>query len=149
MSPLFFLAITLLLSATAVSVDLILRRRLRRQLQALARELKMAYSHHDRFALADRVAEHFPIPGAAAVRVIDLLYSSDADSYRYLFSAEFTCGVIRSKRRLLRAITLREPKGRSDPSVWSNMILAPSNLPLIEQYRHLANRISAPNTKSD
>jgi hypothetical protein len=142
MSPLVFLGLTLLLSATAVTLDFLFRRRLRCQLQTLARELKMAYSHHDRFALADRVAEHFPVPGAAAVRVIDLLYSSDAASYRYLFSAEFTCGVIRSKRRLLRAVTLREPKGPADPSIWSNMMLAPADLPLIDQYRHLAARIS-------
>ena len=142
MSPLFFVGLTLLLSATAVTVDFLSRRRLRCQLQQLAAELKMAYSHHDRFALADRVAEHFPIPGAAALRVIDLLYSSDADSYCYLFSAEYTCGLIRSKRRLLRAVTLREPKGRTDPSIWSNMLLAPEKLSLIDQYRNLAGRIS-------
>jgi hypothetical protein len=138
MSPLLFLGLMLLLTATAVTVDFLSRRRLRCQLQTLATELKMAYSHRDRFALADRVAEHFPVPGAAAVRVIDLLYSSDAESYRYLFSAEYTSGVIRSKRRLLRAVSLREPKGISDPSIWSNMLLAPGNLSLIEQYRYLA-----------
>jgi hypothetical protein len=138
MTPLYFLALALLLTATALTVDYLLRRRVRRQLQQLAAELKMAYSHSDRFGLADRVAEHFPIPGAAALRVIDLLYSSDAQSYRYLFSAEYTSGVIRSKRRMLRAVMLREPKGRSDPTVWSNMRLAPENLSLIEQYRHLA-----------
>jgi len=142
MTPIYFLALAVLLTATAVTGDFLLRRRVRRQLQQLAAELKMAYSHSDRFALADRVAEHFPIPGAAALRVIDLLYSSDADSYRYLFSAEFTFGVIRSKRRLLRAVTLREPKGRSDPSIWSNMLLAPENLSLIEQYRYLAAAIA-------
>jgi hypothetical protein len=144
MSPLLFLVLTLLITAAAVTLDFLSRRRLRCQLQALATELKMAYSHHDRFALADRVAEHFPIPGAAAVRVIDLLYSSDAGSYRYLFSAEYTCGVIRSKRRMLRAVTLREPKGRGDPSIWSNMQLAPEKLSLIDQYRHLAATISSP-----
>jgi hypothetical protein len=144
MSPLFFLGLTILLTAAAVTFDYLSRRRVRRQLQALGKELKMAYSHHDRFALADRVAAHFPTPGAAAVRVIDLLYSSDAESYRYLFSAEYTSGVIRSKRRMRRAVTLREPKGRSDPAVWSNMQLAPEKLSLIEQYRHLAAEISAP-----
>jgi hypothetical protein len=143
MSPLFFLGLTLLVTATAVTLDHVSRRRVRHRLQALALELKMAYSHHDRFALADRVAEHFPIPGAAAVRVIDLLYSSDAESYRYLFSAEYTCGVIRSKRRLLRAVTLREPKGRSDPTIWSKMLLAPEKLSVLEQYRELAKRIAA------
>jgi hypothetical protein len=138
MSPSLFLALTLLLTAVAVTVDFLSRRRLRCQLQSLATELKMAYSHSDRFALADRVAEYFPIPGAAALRVIDLLYSSDADSYRYLFCAEYTCGVIRSKRRMLRAVSLREPKGRTDPTIWANMRLAPENLPLLEQYRLLA-----------
>jgi hypothetical protein len=142
MTPLYFLALALLLTAAAVTVDFLLRRRVRRQLQELAGELKMAYSHSDRFGLADRVAKHFPIPGAAALRVIDLLYSSDAESYRYLFSAEFTTGVIRSKSRMLRAVTLREPKGLSDPSIWSNMRLAPENLSLIEQYRHLAAAIA-------
>jgi hypothetical protein len=142
MSPLFFLGLTLLLTAAALVFDFLSRRRLRCQLQQLALELKMAYSHRDRFGLADRVAEHFPVPGAAALRVIDLLYSSDAGGYRYLFCAEYTFGVIRSKRRLLRAITLREPKGRTDPSTWSNMLLAPDNLSLIEQYRHLAATVT-------
>jgi hypothetical protein len=144
MTPILFLALALLLTAVAVTADYLLRRRVRRQLQQLAAELKMAYSHSDRFALADRVAEHFPIPGAAALRVIDLLYSSDAGSYRYLFSAEYTFGVIRSKRRMLRAVTLREPKGVSDPTIWANMRLAPENLSLIDQYRHLAAANSTP-----
>jgi hypothetical protein len=143
MSPLLFLGLTLLITASAVTFDFLTRRRRRHELQALATELKMAYSPRDRFALADRVAEHFPIPGAAALRVIDLLYSSDASHYRYLFSAEFTLGVIRSKSRMIRAVTLREPKGRSDPAIWANMLLAPADLPLIEQYRHLAKQISA------
>jgi hypothetical protein len=138
MIPSLFLALTLLLTAIAVTVDFLIRRRLRCRLQSLAAELKMAYSHSDRFALADRVAEHFPIPGAAALRVIDLLYSSDADSYRYVFCAEYTSGVIRSKRRMLRAVLLREPKGRTDPAIWANMRLAPENLSILEQYRHLA-----------
>ena len=138
MAPSFFLAFTLLLTAIAVTVDFLIHRRLRCRLQAMASELKMAYSHSDRFALADRVAEHFPIPGAAALRVIDLLYSSDAGYYRYLFCAEYTRGVIRSKRRMLRAVSLREPKGRTDPTIWANMRLAPENLPLLEQSRHLA-----------
>jgi len=138
MHPSFFLALALLLTAIAVTSDFLSRRRLRCQLQRLATEFKMAYSHSDRFALADRVAEHFPIPGAAALRVIDLLYSSDADCYRYLFCAEYTFGVIRSKRRMLRAVSLREPTGRTDPAIWANMKLAPENLPLLDQYRHLA-----------
>jgi hypothetical protein len=148
MSPFLFLILVLLITFAAVIADALGRRRLRCRLQTLASEYRMAYSHRDRFDLADRIAEHFPVPGAAALRVIDLLYSSDAGGYRYIFCAEYTLGVIRSKRRMLRAVSLRQPRSRDellrgDPAIWSNMLLAPAHLPLIDQYRHLAAQFAS------
>jgi hypothetical protein len=138
MTPLVFLLLTLLATAAAVGADLLVRRHRRSQLLALAADLKMAYSPHDRFALAERVAQHFPIPGAAAVRVVDLLYASDARGYRYLFCAQYTIGVIRSKSPQRRAAALVEPRGATPSEIWSTLHLAPAHLPLLDQYRHLA-----------
>ncbi|MBV8780653.1 MAG: hypothetical protein JO353_04585 [Phycisphaerae bacterium] len=146
MSPIVFLALIITVTAWASAANVLQRRRWRKKLAKLSSELHMAYSHDDRFGLADRVAEHFPIPGVASLRVIDLLYASEGKGYRYLFSAEYTNGVIRSKYRILRAVTFVESRGASDAAVWSTLTLAPDNLPLIEQYRHLANHHAPPST---
>ncbi len=146
MTPLIFLSLIILMTAAASLINTILRRRWRAQLLALAGEFQMAYSQHDRFNLSDRVAQHFPIPGAASLRVIDLLYASEASGYRYVFSAEYTGGVIRSKHRKLRAVTVFEPRGAAEPTMWSSLSLASAELPLLEQYRQLA---SATRTRVD
>ena len=137
MTPLLFLGLMVLVLAAASLINAQLRRRWRSSLLALASESKMAYSQNDRFDLSDRVAQHFPIPGVASLRVIDLLYASEAGGYRYVFCAEYTNGVIRSKHRKLRAATVYESRGATDAAMWSTLKIAPAELPLLEQYRHL------------
>jgi hypothetical protein len=144
MTPLLFLGVVISVTALASLVNTILRRRWREQLLKLAGESKMAYSHHDRFNLSDRVAQHFPIPGVASLRVIDLLYASEAGGYRYVFSAEYTNGVIRSKHRKLRAATFYESPAVSDAVVWSTLTLAPAELPLFDQYKKLVEGAGTP-----
>ena len=133
----------------ALSTQAILRRLHRRKLQRLAAEWQMHYSPDDRFRLAGRAAEMLPIPGAAQVRVMDLIYGNEKDGYRYLFSASFTEGVIRNKRRSVRVASFREARDRDCADATSPLIVAAENLPIVEQYRELHEKLSAPKAKSD
>jgi hypothetical protein len=84
------------------------------------------------------VAGRFPVPGAADVHVSDLIYGGDKHVYRYVFVAEFTIGVVRTKRRRVRVGAYTEPRERGEAADAGPVILAPDNLPLLEQYRRLA-----------
>jgi len=137
LSPLRFLAVLVALTAIARLVYVLQRQRQRRALQDLARRWNMHYSPHDRFQLADKVAERFPLPGAAELRVVDLVYGTEGDFYRYLFSAEYTVGVTRRKHRQRRVVTFREPKGRTTAADWSELILAEPGKAVMEQYESL------------
>ena len=68
-SPLHFLILSLLITILAVFIQRFIRWRDRRALQALARQWGMHYAPDDRFRIADAVAQRFPVPGAADVRV--------------------------------------------------------------------------------
>jgi hypothetical protein len=137
-SPLTLLLIAMAVTVFAAIISSIERRRRQRALAQLAREWQMHYSSRDVFNLAPRLAPHLPIPGAADVRVLDLIYGSEQGAYCYLFSAEYTSGVIRSKRRDRCVLCVREPRDRDDTedgSCWSSAPAAPSDQPLLEQYR--------------
>src|SRR5438093_13276668 len=112
MSPSTFFLLTLSVTFAALLLQLIARRVRRRALQRVAAQWQMHYSPDDRFRLADRVAQMLPIPGAASVRVSDLIYGNESDGYRYVFSASFTEGVVRGKRRQVRVVTFRESRER-------------------------------------
>ena len=98
----------------------------------------MHYCPTDRFRLADRVAERFPLCGAADVRVLDLIYGIEGDRYRYLFTAEYTLGTVSAKRRIRQAASFSEPRHRESPQAPSEVTLAPADRPLPQQYRYLA-----------
>lgn len=106
------------------------------QLKRLAVERHLHFSAHDQLRLADRVAAAFPVPGAANVRVVDLLYGSQGGFHRYVFTAQYTVGAVRSKKRVRRAATLSEPRDRA-PGQCCQVRLATGTLPIVEQYREL------------
>jgi hypothetical protein len=141
LSPFRFLAFLIAVMAIARLVYVVRRQRQRRALQELARAWNMHYSPHDRFALADRVAARFPLPATAELRVVDLIYGTDGEFYRYLFSAEYTVGVTRRKHRELRVVTFREPKGRTTAADWSPLVLAEPAKEVIAQYRALYENV--------
>jgi hypothetical protein len=70
------------------------------------------------------------------VRVVDLLYGSQGGFHRYVFTAQYTVGAVRSKKRVRRAATFDEPRDRS-ASPCCVIKLATGTLPLLEQYREL------------
>jgi hypothetical protein len=137
-SPMLMLGFAFTLTAGAGVAARITRRRRRRALGILAREWGMHYSRNDVFDLAARVASRLPAPGAANVRVIDLIYGTEQAGYRYIFTAEYTVGVVRGKSRQRCVVSVLEPRGRTEEIVWTNFSIAPTDRPLIEQYRSLA-----------
>lgn len=137
MLPLTFLAAVLGLTLAAFLGHLLLRRRAARRLRCAAAEWQMHYADGDRFQITPRVVERFPVPGASDFAVFDLLYRQENDAYRYLFTVEFTVGVVRAKRRVRRVALLSEPRDARAGEGWSELTLAPDGLPVVEQYRAL------------
>jgi hypothetical protein len=137
MPPLFMLLGLTILTIVAVGVDAFGRRRGHVALRRLASERRMHFSPHDQLRITSRVATHLPIPGAAYVRVFDLVYGSEGGRHRYVFTAEYTAGVMRAKKRVRRAATFSEPRQRSESSSICSIQLGPADLSLIEQYRSL------------
>ena len=147
MSPSEFLGLAVAVTVMASLSERLLGRMHRRRLTRLAAELGMNYSPHDQFRLTPRVARHFPVPGAAKILVVDLIYGMDQDVYRYIFTAAYTAGIITGKHRVLRVASFTEPRGRGGEMPNAPIVLAPADLPLLEQYRKLipANLPQEPN----
>ena len=136
-TPLQFLLTLLAVTAMAGVAQWMIRQRQVRRLRRLAAERKMHFSAADRFKLAARIAPLIPIPGAAAVRVADLIYGVEREHYRYVFATEYTTGVLRTKTGVRRIATYREPRtpGGAEPS--RELLFAPESLSLLGQYEHL------------
>src|SRR3954447_24389250 len=130
MDPVVFLMIVAGVTAAAVLVNAIVRRVRSGKLKGLAAEWGMHYSARDRFHLADRIAPRIPCAGAADVRVIDLIYGLQRERFRYVFTAEYTEGVVRTKHRRRRVVAMTEPKDRGmRDEVIADLGVAPEDLP--------------------
>src|SRR5262245_31337312 len=134
MPPLLFFGIMIGITGVLWLVYLLRRRSRSKALHKLASQWHMQFSQADLFNLAARIATDFPLPGAADLRVRDLIYATDADRHRYLFTAEYTCGVIEPQRREQRAATFCEPKDCPHLTSASPLLLAPQELPITRQY---------------
>jgi hypothetical protein len=135
MPPIVLLGILLAITVAAVIADRWHRRRRQAVYRRLAIEYRMHYSPGDPLRLTPRVAAQLPLPGAAGVRVIDLLYRTDEQSHFYVFTAEYTVGVVGPKHRVRRAAAFTESKSESETA--HIVRLGPADLPLVEQYRAL------------
>src|SRR4051812_27477725 len=144
MSPYAFLMVMVVLTAGAALAQIVTRARHVNRLKDLAAEWQMHFSADDRFRLAPRVAERLPVPGAAGVRVFDLIYGIEGDQYRYVFCTEYVVGVLRTKHGWRRVATFTEPRDASDgAAARSELVFAPVDLPMIEQYRALGEKLRA------
>jgi hypothetical protein len=153
MSPWQVLWLALAVTLFAYAAELLRRRRHLRALRRLAGERGMTFAQDDTIRLTPRVARHFPIPGAANLHIVNILYGSDADRYHYVFTAEYTLGVVNAKRRHARVASLTEPRDRArggtagagpDAAESAAVVLAPTELPLMEQYRKMAQAGAEP-----
>ena len=111
MNPSQLLGLAVAITGGASVVDSITRRRSADALRRLAADWRMNFSLTDRLNLTSKVARHFPIPGAANLRVTNVVYGTAGDRYHYIFTAEYTIGVVRAKHRLTQAGSFAEPRG--------------------------------------
>jgi hypothetical protein len=143
LEPSLALGVVVAISFVAALIDGIARHRRRKALRRLASEWKMTYSPSDRLKVRSKVIGHLPVPGAADVYVTDVIYGGEGDLYRYVFSAEYTLGAVRGKRRRVRAATFAEPRGRAAGGHPGPITLAPEGMRLIEQYEALRPLVSS------
>lgn len=133
------------LTSVAVALDVAAHRRRTRALRVLASRWGMNYHPADQLRVTPKVLPRFPVPGAANVRVMDLIYGSDHGRYRYVFSVEFTVGLVGPRRRVVRVASLSEPRergrgagGGEGGGAGVTLNLAPARGSLLDQYRYLA-----------
>ena len=136
-SPSVFFISLLCVTAVVWTLHRVMRHAHKKQLRALASQWGMQYAQADLFNLAARVAGQFPIPSVADLLVRDMIYATQGDRHRYVFTAEYTLGVIDGQRREERAVTFCDPREAGGQCA-TPLILAPEELPLIEQYRQLS-----------
>ncbi len=144
MAPGEVFSFTVFATAVALAVQHVAARRTRRALRRLAGEWGMTYSPGDPLRLTPKVAARFPVPGAANLRVTDVIYGSEHDRYRYVFRTEFTTGTVSAKRRQTRVGTFSEPRDRQQRTRAAAPVdLAPAKGTLLDQYRNLAPATAA------
>ncbi len=135
MSPILLLLVLAAVTVAAVAVSALRQKGRSAKLAALAANWGMRFTAEDRFQLAPRVASGFPTAGAADVLVRDLIYRQEDAGFRYLFTVEYTLGVLRTKRRRKGAGMVVETGVAGE--AFSVVTLAPAELPLAEQYAWL------------
>jgi len=140
MTPGILLSLTVVLTSGALIAQRWVDLRRRRILRALAVSWGMNFNPGDRLRLAARVAQGLPVCGAANVTVGDVIYGIDGEFYRYILAAEYTLGVLRTKKRHLRVVSFAEPRNRRDAREPEPVRLGTESLPIFEQYRELSPR---------
>ncbi len=135
-SPLTLLLILVGLTVVCVAAQFVFDRARRAKLDVLSKRHEMTFVNSDRFDLSREAASLVEMPGAAKVRVRDVMYASHPTGARYVFTAEFTVGVTRGKRRMVRVVAIDRwtASGR-------DVALAPQSLTLVEQYEHHLRRL--------
>ena len=138
-NPGICLAVLVAVTVLAVLIETDSGRRRRKNLRQLAIKWGMTYSPTDRLRLLARITERFPVAGAADMEVSDVIYGSDGDRYRYVFTVRYTVGVIRGKRSLRRVAAFSEARGKRAviPEQPGSITMADDQLPLVEQYQAL------------
>jgi hypothetical protein len=132
------LGVLVALTALAGFIESLSRRRKKRALRRLAGEWGMTYSARDRLRITSKVAGGLPVPGAADVYVLDVIYGAVNGHHRYVFTVEYTSGTVRGKRRHVRVAAFSEPRDGRGPDAATPIVMGPEGVSLVEQYRRLA-----------
>src|SRR5258705_7560337 len=109
-SPAIFFTSLLCVTAVVWTLNRLARHAHKKQLRSLAGQWGMQYAQADLFNLAARVAAEFPIIGVADLVIRDMIYATQGDRHRYVFTAEFTLGVIDRHRREARSGPFSVPR---------------------------------------
>ena len=147
-SPLLLLCLLMGVTAAASIADALARHARARRLSGLGGRWGLRFTPEDRFQLTGRVAAQFPTPGAADVVVRDVVYGQEGSGgrLRYLFTIEYTVGVLRTKRRrsAVGMMVERAPSGEVKGTAATrdpDLLLAPAGLSTVEQYEWLWRRL--------
>lgn len=145
MSPVTYVLICLGVTLLAWVIDQADDWRRRAALRRLAEAGGMHFAPGDRFNLAGRIASVFPVVGAAAPRVGDVLYGRRDDRYYYVFRFDYTVGGAARPQRRRAVVGFSEPRQRCEAEPGSthdaaSLQVADMTLPLIEQYRTMIRR---------
>jgi hypothetical protein len=145
LSPIIYLILLLVILFGAVTTDAVVRFLRRKKLRAAARKWKMHYAPGDRLRLARRIVSQFPVPGAANISVRDLLFRTEDSRHQYLFTVDYTVGVIRGKVGRSRVAGFTEPvsRGNRTSPTTPSLTLAPPNLHGPEAYEHVLKEVEA------
>lgn len=102
----------------------------------------MHYSPRDPFRLANRIAAHLEIPGAAEVRLRDLVYGIEGESYRYFFTLEYTIGAVHAQSGIQCVATFIEARHGREHSASERPVICDTgeSLPLVDRYAQLKSR---------
>lgn len=140
--PILLLCLLMGVTAAASIADALARHARARRLSALAAAWRVRFTPDDRFQLTPRVAAQFPTPGAADVVVRDVVYGQEPGGiFRYLFTIEYTVGVVRTKRRRSAVGMVVDTSGPGPAAdAHPALALAPGDLPTIRQYEWLWER---------
>jgi hypothetical protein len=138
LSPGAVLVILVAMTCAAALVEKVSKSRRRSHLRELAVRWQMTYSPHDRLRVTPKITHHLPVPGAADLYVTDVIYGVQGGQYRYVFTVEYTIGVVRGKRRQVRVATFCESRNRDCNEPVGSVVFAPEDLSLVEQYEKLA-----------
>ncbi len=134
-TPPVLLAVLLATTLLALVIEALCAGGRHRRLRRLAQQWGMNYVEQDRFDIAARLGPIFPVIGAAEIRIRDVMYVQQGERQRYLFTVDFTAGVVLKQRRLRRVATFCEP--RDGGGACSPVRLAEHGGRVIDQYEEL------------
>ncbi|MGD0541806.1 MAG: hypothetical protein ABSB33_09845 [Tepidisphaeraceae bacterium] len=143
MSPEFYLILVLAVLLAVVTHSTLRSLLQRKQLRDLARQWHMHFAAGDRLRIAQRAARHFPVPGAASIQVRNLIFRTEENRHQYLFTVDFTIGIIRGKVGRSSVAGFEEPvtRGGRTNQTPPVLFLAPRNLSLPAAYRHVLEHL--------
>jgi hypothetical protein len=145
MEPIEFLWLLIAYTVVAAMVCWLKNSGRARELRELAAQWHMHYVPDDRLRVAWRIKDCLPVPGAADVCVIDLMYSTEEGQRRYIFTVEYGVGTVHSQRRRRRVMAFDEIAGSSGPERPVALRIAPEGGNVLDRYREMAqSAASAP-----
>ena len=140
MPPLELLCFVVAITAGSAAAGSIRAERRRRKLKALAARWEMHFAPDDPFRLGRRVASRLAMPGAANIRLRDVIYGIEGDYYRYYFTVEYTLHAVSARTRVRHAATFLEPRSTCEEgaALTPKLIESDGSIPeLIDQYLSL------------
>lgn len=134
-SPTLLLVASLLLTLLPLATALVMRRRHVRRLRRLAEGHGWQLVSTAEPELARRLVPHLPAPGAAEVRVLDVLATSGAGAERDAVArVEYVLGSVRHRRDNTRVLRFHQDADGTPSDV---TMAAPADRPWLEQYASL------------